>query len=1162
MALILKDAKGNQIEFPTLYGYSIYYYPDAVQGEINTDISINLNLIDKTEDREIQVGDLIISNNGKLCRITSLSDSTVIILVNLGQANIQNELPWTTPEAEGWIDEPEEPEDENTKKAREKNNSDVFQNLDKKLVLLSAKVYKLNGPITYGPGTLLIGAGMNKTIIEQPEDKGTDLLVFENATGSGLRDLTLRGAYSWSATEYEESSVVDKALLKICCIKNSKNMNEADLINNRNQHTTFSNLSIQKAWHNGLYIKGQRSYFNDAEYEENGMSEEDEAYGYNWVLQMHNIRCQSARLYTMIDESCDNRYSQFYISGGEIGGLLLYNASSNTYSDFKCDGESGSAVSISDLNPLNGALLIAKNCALLNFSNFDLQTTKYCGAKFTGCRGMRFSGDINNCGLVRDTDTEQKNYESRGLELNKCRESSFNIAFGKVNHPQKYNVVIDDECVNCDCNTQETYKTENINNSPASCFIRNSSAMAGNYAGVLNLNKPLINYMPLNTWKATNGTEFDIELEDFSTNHSKLGTISLEPECITIQSNNATMGITKAITGLQAGDLYLIGCTISTEQQPPDENTRTLNEGERIWLTIGTYDGTNIPQTILNNPSDFDAFLTKQFIYSVVRIRTDSIRASLFAKTEGKQLQVRKLTCIRLADLPGMTYPSSKSLDSLIQNLSSDTIESNVDYSVGFEEVFDLVKDLNTFHQNFITPQMYGAKGDGVTDDTDAVERCVKENTNIYFPKGKYLMRRPLIISRVNMILMGDGGLTNSDAEDALNSSTTLIFDNCDGLVFKNGLEGNWLNQQTRFFTMKGINLVGTEATKSFDDLMESEDYESICCAIRVDSTSLFKFQVENCMIKNFHVGITDNFGEVTSVIYNGSFKHMYIVNTEYAIHLGWTHSQGYGHFGIRFEDLYIDGGKLRMSEGNYNFYQCNFGIYNVAQFDFFYAFKGTWEACNFECDVNVVPVKALTRYDWSEEGIGGTFSTQDCNWLFNFIGVHNFLNCDFAAQGYAPLTFFNIKEPNAPRAITFTNCRSGVVNRKKGETRTNSTVTSYKWVNDWGSAVTITYPNDIYKNSNYLPAGSKIFIGDENASSNVAEWNYNVKDMTTIAQPTIWQEINKEDILKYSKKFIFLNCVDMDILNLVPLILSSDGTFKRIVFNEDGTVTWENVPS
>lgn len=42
--------------------------------------------------------------------------------------------------------------------------------------------------------------------------------------------------------------------------------------------------------------------------------------------------------------------------------------------------------------------------------------------------------------------------------------------------------------------------------------------------------------------------------------------------------------------------------------------------------------------------------------------------------------------------------------------------------------------------KEYVTPQMYGAKGDGVTDDTSAIQTALEIGATVYFPKGDYLI--------------------------------------------------------------------------------------------------------------------------------------------------------------------------------------------------------------------------------------------------------------------------------------------------------------------------------------------------------------------------------------------------------------------------------------
>lgn len=79
--------------------------------------------------------------------------------------------------------------------------------------------------------------------------------------------------------------------------------------------------------------------------------------------------------------------------------------------------------------------------------------------------------------------------------------------------------------------------------------------------------------------------------------------------------------------------------------------------------------------------------------------------------------------------------------------------------------VSDLIKKVGSF----ATPQMYGAVGDGVTDDSQAFTDLLSENSFIFIPEGVYLITNTLSLHEHFIIGAND-------------VNTTLRFDDCDAL--------------------------------------------------------------------------------------------------------------------------------------------------------------------------------------------------------------------------------------------------------------------------------------------------------------------------------------------------------------------------------------------
>ena len=71
--------------------------------------------------------------------------------------------------------------------------------------------------------------------------------------------------------------------------------------------------------------------------------------------------------------------------------------------------------------------------------------------------------------------------------------------------------------------------------------------------------------------------------------------------------------------------------------------------------------------------------------------------------------------------------------------------------------------------EKFVTPQMFGAVGDGETDDTEAIQAAINSNSRVVVPSGKYLVTAPLYLGNghiiegrgAELLYDGDGYLFN-----------------------------------------------------------------------------------------------------------------------------------------------------------------------------------------------------------------------------------------------------------------------------------------------------------------------------------------------------------------------------------------------------------------
>lgn len=144
---------------------------------------------------------------------------------------------------------------------------------------------------------------------------------------------------------------------------------------------------------------------------------------------------------------------------------------------------------------------------------------------------------------------------------------------------------------------------------------------------------------------------------------------------------------------------------------------------------------------------------------------------------------------------------------------------------------------LNSVSETSVTPQVYGASGDGVADDTDALQRVFNSGSLVRIPKGIYKVLGNIVINTDNVTIIGEGA--------------TLLMNGHNVVV-----GGGSAKDLRSNFSISGVEL--------------SQGSLQIKC--------LNNFSVDNCYIHNATYGL------VGSHCYNGDITNSKFTDCEYGV--------------------------------------------------------------------------------------------------------------------------------------------------------------------------------------------------------------------------------------------------------------------------------------
>ncbi|MBQ6714423.1 MAG: hypothetical protein IJN15_02615, partial [Clostridia bacterium] len=135
------------------------------------------------------------------------------------------------------------------------------------------------------------------------------------------------------------------------------------------------------------------------------------------------------------------------------------------------------------------------------------------------------------------------------------------------------------------------------------------------------------------------------------------------------------------------------------------------------------------------------------------------------------------------------------------------------------------------FLTDCVTPQRFGAKGDGATDDTAALKAAFSSGKNVFLPEGIYIVNEPLYVNVKTTALSGSSTRCALKAGDAFPKGETILTfyspnGNFEDRQERENVHGGF-SVLGRKYECNGIRLGGLRGTE-YEGHMESSVFRNI----------------------------------------------------------------------------------------------------------------------------------------------------------------------------------------------------------------------------------------------------------------------------------------------------------------------------------------------
>jgi hypothetical protein len=323
----------------------------------------------------------------------------------------------------------------------------------------------------------------------------------------------------------------------------------------------------------------------------------------------------------------------------------------------------------------------------------------------------------------------------------------------------------------------------------------------------------------------------------------------------------------------------------------------------------------------------------------------------------------------------------------------------------------------------FVSVMEYGAKGDGLNDDSESFKKAIEENKNIFIPAGKYLINENITISNdSDKHIYGVGNeseiFTNNDIEIFTFNNKSLVIEKLKLAHYTNsirkniGISFNNLNK----LIVNEVEIVGTDTYKNsnfglyVNNVTISTIKNSIFNNSRLDLTT-WDIKIDKCWFwsvsQNYGIRTIGSCGNIT--ITNSDFVPPFVDKTDYIFtsdtnERSWKDALNQGAIiigdgsyavnNVKIDSCYIDGNPARsgrgivINEGCFNIIINNTSI-NLIN-DNFLTIDSAYNINVTNCNLSNYALDPLDKVKFVDVYKKGVQPTENINITNNIINSNN----------------------------------------------------------------------------------------------------------------------------------------------------------------------------